>query len=564
MKEPGHEKVYKRYSGGLQFKQAINLFDSVEHCERFYIGDQWYGVNTAGNPAPVFNILKRVTLFQVAKITSDNFAIQTVPMSVLPDRDELALEQICNVVNRQFDALVEKNKLISKTRQFVRNAAVDRDACYYSYFDTDIETGQHAKGDIVTEVVENSRVIFGNPTEREVQRQPWIIISLRWEEEKAKRVAKANGQKADDIHPDQEEIASEYDKLTDNKVTVLLYFAMDYDTKTVWHGKYTKDGVLEPLHDLELKRYPVVWMNWDYVQDCYHGYSLIEQLIPNQMFINKTAAMIMRSLMTTAFPKFLYDKTRLPFWDSGVGKAIGVTGGGDLTTIARVIDPAPISPQVTGFLQFALDETQSLMGASDAAMGDGRADNTSAIIALQRASDAPLELVRQNLYQALEDLAHIYLDMMRVYYGKRYVLVKPFADSQLESPPLGMTVPNKEIVQLFDFAQLNETPLALKIDVGASSYWSEIAMAQTLDNLLMNKQIAFDDYLERIPNNRISRRQELIQKVRAEKAQAQAQMMQAQAPAMGGMMQQSPVELPVKGGGGYGELQRSINETGIV
>ena len=38
--------------------------------------------------------------------------------------------------------------------------------------------------------------------------------------------------------------------------------------------------------------------------------------------------------------------------------------------------------------------------------------DTSAIIALQRASNAPLELVKRNLYQAIEDLGQIYLDMM--------------------------------------------------------------------------------------------------------------------------------------------------------
>ena len=560
MKEIGYEKAFAQYSKGIQFNQGIGLYDTVENNEKFFIGDQWHGIDTGGNPAPVFNFLKRVTLFQVAKITSDNFSIQTSPMAVLPNKDEVKLEQVCGIVNRQFDALVEKNKLVSKNRQYVRNAAVDADACYYSYFDTDIETGQPAKGDIVTEIVENTRVLFGNPTERDVQRQPYIIITLRWEVDKAKRVAKANKQKADEIKADNDDNASGYDRLTDNKVTVLLYFAKDYETGTIWHGKYTKDGIIEPLKDTELKRYPIVWMNWDYVQDCYHGYALISQLIPNQVFVNRGYAMTMRSLMTSAFPKIIYDKNRLPYWDSGVGRAIGVLGGGDLNTIAKVIDPAPISPQVAQFLQLSMDETQSLMGASDTAMGDGRADNTSAIIALQRASDAPLELVRQNVYQALEDLAHIYLDMMRVYYGTRYVLTKTFTDNQMEMAPLGMQLPDKDVVVPFDFAELNDIPLAIKIDVGASSYWSEIAMTQTLDNLLVNNKIGFDDYLERIPNNRIAKRQELMQKVRSQQVQQMAQQAQMQA------MAQAPEagKIPVKGGGGYGELQRALNETGIV
>lgn len=557
MKEIGYEKVCAQSAKAIDFNQQIGLYDTVYNNEKFFIGDQWHGIDTGGNPAPVFNFLKRVTLFQVAKITSDNFSIQTSPMAVLPDKDISALEQVCDIINKQFDALVERNKLVVKTRQFVRNAAVDGDACYYTYFDPDIETGQTAKGDIVTEVIENTRVQFGNPTERDVQRQPYIIIPLRWEVDKAKRIAKQNKQPADEIKADSEDNTSDYDKLTDNKVTVFLYFAYDYETKTVWHGKYTRKAILEPLRDTELRRYPVVWMNWDYVQDCYHGYSLISQLIPNQVFVNRGYAMAMRSLMTSAFPRVIYDKTRISHWDSGVGRAIGVNGGGDLNTLAKILDPAPISPQVSQFLQLATDETQNLMGASDTAMGEGRADNTSAIIALQRASDAPLELVRQNVYQALEDLAHIYLDMMRVYYGKRYVQTKTFTKSQMQAAPWGMALPEQDVVVLFDFGRLNEIPLSLKVDVGASSYWSEIAMSQTLDNLLINDKIAFDDYLERIPNNRITRKQELIDKLRSRQVQQTQQMQSMEQPA-------DPAQLPVKGGGGYGELQRSLNETGIV
>ena len=560
MKEIGFHEARTKYLKCVDFNQQIGLYDTVYNNEKFFIGDQWHGIDTAGNPAPVFNFLKRVAMFQVAKVTSDNFAVQSSPMAVLPGSDMRRLEIGCSVVNKRFDFLIERNKLVSKIREFVRNAAIDGDSCFYSYFDPDIETGQPSKGEIVTEITENTRVLFGNPTERDVQRQPYIIIPVRWEVEKAKRVAKANGLPTDDIKPDSEDNASTYDKLTDNKVTVLLYFAYDYETKTVWHGKYTCSTILEELKDTELRRYPIVWMNWDYIQECYHGHALITQLIPNQVFVNRGFAMTFRSLMTTAFPKTLYDSTRIKRWDSGVGRAIAVNGG-DLNTIARVIDPAPISPQVSQFLSLTMDETQSLMGASDAALGDGRADNTSAIIALQRASDAPLENVRQNVYQALEDLANIYLDMMRVYYGKRYVQMDTFTPSQMQAAPLGLPLPNEPVVKLFDFNELENLHLVLKIDVGASSYWSEIAMTQTLDNLLMQGKLAFDDYLERVPNNRISRRQELLDKIRGQQAQMQ-QMQQMQQ--MAAQVPQRPNALPVKGGGGYGELQRSINQTGIV
>lgn len=558
MKEPGFEKVYKRYSKGVTFNDHLDLYDTVKNNENFYIGKQWEGVQSNGNPTPVFNVLKRVTSFQVAKITADNFSMQVTPLSSTSKYGLGDVERLCDVINKQFASLIERNKLVAKTREFTRNAAVDGDGATYTYFDPDIETGQDAKGDMVTEIVENTRVIFGNPNVKDVQRQPWILITLRKPVEEVKRLAKENGEDPEEIKPDHEQFSSEYEELADDRTTLLVYMEKDYDTGTIWAGKYTQNGTVEKMKDTELKLYPVTWMNWDYVQDCYHGHALISQLIPNQVFINQMFAMVMRSLMTTAFPKVIYDRTRIPNWDGGVGRAIAVNGGGDLSTIAKIMDPATISPQVAQFIDSAIDYTQSLMGASDAALGDTRPDNTSAIIALQRASDAPLETIKQNVFQAIEDLGRIYIDMMRVYYGKRYVQVKMLSKEQMVNQPLGMTLPEQDFNVLWDFGILNEVPLSLKLDVGASSYWSEIAAVQTLDNLLMQKVISLDEYLERMPEGYISKKQELIDKRRGMNA------MTAQPAAPSAPMIDTNQQIPVQGGQGYGALQRALNTTGVA
>ena len=554
MKETGYEQVYKQYQKGVMFKQQIGLFDTVTNNENFFIGKQWEGVQTNGNPTPTFNFLKRVTLFQVATVSSDNMAAQVSTLASTGAYSEGDVDNVCDVMNKQLAALFEQNKIPALTREFMRNAAVDGDGCTYTWFDPDMETGQRAKGGIVTEIVENTRVFFGNPNEKDPQRQPWIIISLRKPVEEVKYMAKKNGFSDAEIKPDNDDNGSEYDKYSDDRVTVLVYFTKDRETGHIWAGKYTQNGQVEKLRDTELKRYPITWMNWDYVQDCYHGHALISQLIPNQVFVNQLFAMVMRSLQTTAFPKVVYNKTLIPHWDGGVGRAIGVQGG-DMNSIAKILDPAMVSPQISQFIDAAINYTQNFMGASDAALGDTRPDNTSAIIALQRASNAPLELVKQNMYQSVEDLCRIYLDMMRVYYGKRYVQMQAFSKELLNQQPLGMTLQDKAVTVEFDFSILNEVPLSLKLDVGASSYWSEIAAMQTLDNLLMQNKISLDDYLERVPGGYIAMKQELIDKIRAQ-----------QQPMMGGTVPPMSFggEIPVTGGQGYGQLQRALNETGTT
>lgn len=559
MKKPTPELVYKRYDKGVSFNTQINLYDTVKENENFFIGKQWEGVESNGLPTPVFNFLKRVTLFQIATISSNNLSMQATPLNSTSRYELGDLEQVTDVLNKQFAELFERNKIVTKVREFMRNAAVDGDGATYSWFDPDMETGQEAKGGIVTEIIENTRIIFGNPNERNVQEQPYVIIPMRKQVEYVKNLAEKNGVRKDDIDSikaDSEAYDNKMDALTDDRVSMYVYLYRDFETGTIRSYKCTQNVELEADKDTELKFYPITWMNWDYIQDCYHGQALISQLLPNQKFVNKAFAMAMISLMTTAYPKIVYDKTRIPKWDSRVGAAIGVNGG-DMNSIAKIIDPAQISPQIGQFIDLAVNYTQNFMGASDAALGDTRPDNTSAIIALQRASNAPLELVKLNMYESIEDLGRIYLDMMRVYYGTRYVQVKFLSKQEMNNQPLGMSLQNEEFNKPFDFSILNEIPMSLKLDVGASSYWSEITTVQTLDNLLMQGKIELVDYLERIPEGYVSKKQELIDKLKGMQAQMVGQ--QSASPVMG----QGP-EVPVEGGSGYGQLQRALNKTGVT
>nr|DAD86163.1 MAG TPA: portal protein [Myoviridae sp. ctxZR60] len=559
MKKLTPQGVYKLYDKGVQFNTQIGLYDTITKNENFFIGKQWEGVESNGLPTPVFNFLKRVTLFQIATISSDNISMQATPLSSTSEYSLGDLEQIADVMNKQFAELFERNKVVTKVREFMRNAAVDGDGATYSWFDPDMETGQDAKGGIVTEIIENNRVIFGNPNDKHVQEQPWIIIPMRKQVDYVKKLAEKNGVKKEDIEtiqPDETEYTSQMDQLTDDRVTLLLYFYKNDDTGTVWSMKCTRNLVIEKEKDTQLKLYPLTWMNWDYVQDCYHGQALISQLLPNQIFVNKLFAMSMISLMTTAYPKIIYDKTRVPRWDSRVGAAIGINGG-DMNTVAKIMDPATISPQVSQFIDLAVNYTQNFMGASDAALGDTRPDNTSAIVALQRASNAPLELVKLNMYECIEDLGRIYLDMMRAYYGRRYVQVKMLTKDELSRQPLGMNLQDSDVNTPFDFSILNKIPMSLKLDVGASAYWSEIMTVQTLDNLLMNGKLDLVDYLERIPEGYVSKRQELIEKLKGMQASMTGGGTNGQ------ILDMSP-EIPVEGGSGYGQLQRALNETGVV
>ena len=564
-KLPDCGTAWKLYERGLDFNSSINLEDTVRVNENFFIGKQWEGVISNGLPTPVFNFLKRVCCFTVATITSDNIKVNASPLSATPNTTSLV--EPVRIINEELDALTELNNIPSLMREFARNAAVDGDGCLYTWWDPDAETGQDAKGCIRTEIVGNLRVHFGNPNDRDVQSQPWIILERREIISAAQAEAKENGFETwRNIGGDGDNTNPDAAKETTDKVTTILLFWRDTKTRHIWAYKCARGSSIREPWDLGIKLYPISWLNWDYIQDCFHGQAMITGLIPNQIFVNKLWAMSQLSLMTTAFPKVVYDATRVGKWDNRIGAAIGIQGG-DVNNVAKIIDPASISPQISQFIQLAVEETEQSLGATSVALGDTRPDNTSAIIALQRAASTPSEITKQNLYKSIEDLYRIYIEFMGEYYGKRYVDMTTPEEVRQVYDFIGQATP-AEIPMQFDFSQLKDMPMHIKLDIGASSYYSEIASIQTLDNLLKMGKIDTIQYLERIPDGYIPGRRELINELKEQQRNAMAMQAQMQQGAP-----QNPGGAPVAGdttkdeiptGGGYSALQRKVNETGTT
>lgn len=520
---------------------------------------QWEGVEANGLPTPQFNFLKRVVGFIVATITTDNIKVTASALAATPDTE--SFNEPVRIVNEELEALTERNRIPSLIREYTRNAAVDGDGCMYTYWDGEMETGQDAKGGIVTEVVENNRVFFGNPNDRRVQKQPWIIISARMSVRDAQIEAKANGISTwNAICSDEDNRQGDSAKRTlDNKVTVLTLLWRDEKTKEINCFRYSANSDIRKPWGLGIKLYPVSWLSWDYVQDCYHGQAMITGLIPNQIFVNKMWALSMLSMMKTSYPKYVYDKTRIAKLDNRVGGAIPINGG-DVNSVIRTIDPAPISPQVSQLMTLAVTQTEESLGATQVALGGTRPDNAAAIIALQRAAATPTEMTKQSLYQSIEDLFRIYLEFMGEYYGVRNVDF-PTPQNIADAYAMVGEKPPAEIPQPFDFKMLKEHPMTLKLDVGASSYYSEIASMQTLDNLLMGGHITISQYLERIPDGYIPGRRALISEISQMQAQ---QPMPTATPAEGGELLETGEKPEIPTGGGFGALQRKVVQTGTT
>jgi hypothetical protein len=212
--------------------------------------------------------------------------------------------------------------------------------------------------------------------------------------------------------------------------------------------------------------------------------------------------MVMYHLMMTAFPKAVYNADIITSWDNEIGSAIPVSGmdiNGNIKNIAGYLEPGQMSGQIMQTIEQAMQYTKECLGISDAALGQIDPKNTSAIIAVQKSSAIPLENPKANLYEWIEDIGRVLLDMMGTYYGTRPVVIE---QNQV-----------KQVVQ-YDFSIFKNEWLNVRADVGEASYWSEIASLQTLDTLLDKEKIDFVDYLERVPDEYIPQKQELIGKIK--------------------------------------------------
>lgn len=123
-KELTADSVWREYEKMLTYNDSIQLDDTVRVNENFFIGKQWEGVESNGLPTPQFNFLKRVTLFTVASITSDKLKLQCSPLpSGAGDR---GLRRAADVINAEFEALFEHNKLTWLLKEYISRARARR------------------------------------------------------------------------------------------------------------------------------------------------------------------------------------------------------------------------------------------------------------------------------------------------------------------------------------------------------------------------------------------------------------------------------------------------------
>ena len=536
-------EIWEEFEKGKNYNKSIDLYENVKKCENFYIGRQWEGVNAPDLPKPVLNVTKRVVSYFVAMLVSNDVGILMEPYQktkakmypasgeffpkppegMLPYGDggfmgegmEVIKEELdARVIETEVDKTIERCNMKAQARKIVRNAAVDGDAYMYFYYDGDVDAGNGAKGGIVTEIIDNTSVIFGNPYKYEIQKQPYIIIATPCVLSDVREEAKKQGLSEDEIaqiHADDDSDIYTYKESGRSELCTVLT-KLWREGGTIHAMRATKDVVIKKEWDTEYERYPIANMIWEEIKNSYHGMSAVLQTIPNQICINQLYAMSIHWAKTSAIQKMIYDATKIPSWSNKVGQAIGVVGNPNDAVVAAS-GGANMNPQMMNIINGLMQHTAEYMGANDAALGNIKPDNMGAIIATQNAAAMPLEIQRFEYYRFTEECIRIIIDMLRADYGTR---------------PVSVTHDGATYEAMYDFSTLSDANYNMKVEIGQSSYWSELTQIQTAENLLA-KGIIPDaiTYLESIPDKFIKNKNKIIKLLR-EKLKQQEQVAQLQ------------------------------------
>lgn len=571
------EQIFAEYEAGRTFKSGLGrkgLYEQGKINERFYIGDQWHGAR-CGNDRPLVrhNVIKRIGDYKMAVVASNpvtvNYSVEGVPNTVgisdrarderdafaqgqispqetmgLPPEEELAVTM--TALSDYFKTTAERVKFDDLKEQALRNAYVSGTGVLYTYWDDKIRTGLYAdesgttpiQGDIACEVLDIENVYFGDPNLYDVQAQPYIIIAQRKSVADLQREARRNGRseaEIDAIKPDRDTgymagDMSEDEPEDSRKATVLTKFWKEWakdGTCKIMASVAARGATIRYRWDTKLRLYPLAVFRWERRRNCAYGESEITYLIPNQIAINRMLTASVWAVMMLGMPLTLVngDVVNQPITNDP-GQIIKINGTSeDMLNAVRYVNPPNFAPAFDNNIASLISNTLTQSGANDAALGDVRPDNTSAIVAVREAATMPMQTVQNRFYSFVEDVARVWAEMWVTMYGRRSLKIED---------------ENGVWYMPFDGEKYRDLLISVKVDVGASTLWSEIQSVNTLDNLLASQIITPKQYLERLPKGSVPNLSGLIREMQeAQRAQEEAAM---QAPEQQGVDVQAIID----------------------
>lgn len=505
--------IWDRYESSRSYMSGKNLFYKTEKNWQMYSGDQWNAVEDSEglDKLPIMNFIKPTVKYKVSTIA------QHAVTALFSDMNRENYETT-EKLNKLFSVSWEKAKMNRIAWKTLQHSAVQGDSyCYW---------GEGGDTRISPQIIHNTQMHLGDENITNIQDQPWLIIEERLLPKVVKERARLQGIPKDEIEqikPDKELDQTLFNNQeVKDKVTSLLYFERDRKTGIVQVARCTRTVMYEKLHPIQqtkggeyfgigMTKYPIVPMIWEETPNNARGTSEVEQLIPNQLELNKTLARMSMSVKMTAFPRIAVDDSAIenPEDLDKVGSIIKMNGANSqgISSMITYLSPQAMSGDAKNLATELLETTRTLAGASDAQLGNVDLSRVSGTAAQTIRDQQQVPLNEQvSMYQNfVEDVAILWFDLWKTYHP-----------NGLEMD--GIQVSPQEIEDIMP---------NVRVDIAEDTTLSRMAAQQELTNLMQNNKITFEEYAQAYPEHSSIPKDMLLQ-IAEQRRQQQMQMQQQQ------------------------------------
>ena len=530
--------VWRDFEKGRAYNRQKNLYTQTEQNYDYYYGNQAKYLNIGKETPVIENIIKSIVKYKLGVINSNAYEIVYNPNNTGAEDVEL-LEELCKVLSYNSNRIWELEQVGKKIRECVKDACINDEGIIHSYFDKKEQK-------VRSEVIDKNNIYYGNENDSDIQSQPYIIISYRKPVSQVREKARYLGiseDKIELINSDEESLeqagyTSTNDEVNPMCLVLLKYFKVD---GKVFYTRAVKSVILEEAESTDLEMYPVAHMVWEEVKGSARGVGAVRYVIPNQIEINKIATRRALAVKMAAFAKLVVNKEFVdnPSALEKVGSTIKIKGGATVEDVRKQVgylNPANMSPDAKDLQDDLVSNTKDLEGAGDVATGavDPTQASGRAILAVQQANQQPLNEQVNTYKYFIEDLARIYYDMWKAYLINGLNVVYEVKDEEGGE---------HEKAGVFTHELLNQLEANIRVDITPRSPYDRFAQEQSIESLMTNGQITFEEYVDALPEDSVMPKYILdkILNKRREKQQL-IDSMQLQAQQVQGRLQKALME----------------------
>ena len=545
--------IFTLYERGKNYNRMHNLYEEGTDNYDYYHGRQWEvlekpNVKSKAYTEPVvLNIVKPIVKYKVNIVNQYSYQIVFNPNTYGTLEELEVLSSTTRGLTQFVNRMWEKSQSGKKVRSIVKNACINSEGIIHFF-----NQGE----EILSEEIDKNNIYYGNESDSDIQAQPYILCVYRKTvqevRERARKYREAGlnnitDEELNSIVSDMEHWEQQGRDYMHVEVSpmclVIQKYERDEDGK-VWVSEATQTcDILKP-QSTECELYPFAHFVWEEEKGYARGTSEVKGLLANQREINKTATRRAIAVKLGAYPRIAYSKKYIsnPNVLSQVGTPIGINGAGasDVNKFVSYLKPATMSNDAYNLQQDLIQCTRDLAGAGDTVTGqiDPTQASGKAILAVQQASQQPLNEQVENYKFFLEDCAKIVLEMIKVYYVDGLTLYS----SEDTINELGQT---ESLEKPFKLSQkeLEALDVQMKIDITNTSPYSKYTQEMSLLDLLGSGQISLEEFTEALPEDSSMPKADLETIIKKRKeSRKQITMMQQEMNALDSAMRQVAIE----------------------